>query len=286
MVSEGLTQQGVLWAFTRFHSDNWHPLTWISHMADCEYYGLDAGGHHLTNVVLHGVGAILLFLVLRNATGFLWRSAFVAAIFAIHPLRVESVAWVSERKDVLSGIFFMLTIAAYLYYARRSWSPRRYGLVLILFGLGLMCKPMLVTLPVILLLLDYWPLNRFQSNAADPRFEFAGLAVPKHLVLEKLPLLALSLASSAITFLAQSHAKASFEQLSFPSRLANAIISCAVYLRQMFWPSQLVIPYPYPVHPPPVWETVLAIVLLGVISIAAFAFRKTRPYLLVGWLWY
>lgn len=286
MVAGGLTERGVLWAFTRFHSNNWHPLTWVSHMADCEFYGLDAGGHHLTNVLLHAAAAILLFLVLRSATGFLWRSAFVAAIFAIHPLRVESVAWVSERKDILSGIFFMLTIAAYLYYVRRSWSSRRYGLVLVLFGLGLMCKPMLVTLPVILLLLDYWPLNRFQSNAAEPRFGFATLTAPKRLVLEKLPLLGLSLASAAITFLAQSSAKASFEQLSFSSRVINAVISCAVYLRQMFWPSQLAIPYPYPAHPAPVWATLLAIILLGAVSVAVFAFRKTRPYLLVGWLWY
>ena len=172
MVTRGLTRHGVVWAFTHVHASNWHPLTWISHMADCESYALEPDGPHLTNVLLHGLAAILLFLILRSATGYLWRSAFVAAVFAIHPLRVESVAWISERKDVLSGVFFMLTIGAYLYYARRNWSPLRYGLVLVLFAMGLMCKPMLVTLPVVLILLDYWPLNRFQPSATEPLFQF------------------------------------------------------------------------------------------------------------------
>ncbi len=159
-VTRGLTLQGIIWAFTRVNSDNWHPLTWVSHMLDCQFYGLNPAGHHVTNVLLHTTTAVLLFMVLRQMTGFLWRSAFVAAVFAIHPLRAESVAWVSERKDVLSGVFFMLTIRAYVHYARQSWSPARYGLVVLLFALGLMCKPMLVTLPLVLLLLDYWPLNR------------------------------------------------------------------------------------------------------------------------------
>ena len=154
IVEKGLTLPGILWAFTHVWAANWHPLTWLSHMLDCQFYGLNAGGHHLTNVLLHTATVILLFLVLRRMTGCLWRSAFVAAVFAIHPLRVESVAWVAERKDVLSGLFFMLTLGAYVHYARHPWSPARYGLVLLLFALGLMCKPMLVTLPLVLLLLD------------------------------------------------------------------------------------------------------------------------------------
>src|ERR1700682_2467456 len=162
-VTRGLTLTAIVWAFTHSHAANWHPLTWISHMLDCQLYGLDSGGHHLTNVLIHAASAILLFLVLQQMTGALWRSAFVAAVFAIHPLRVESVAWVSERKDVLSGLFFMLTIGAYVRYARAPWSPLRYGLVVLLLALGLMCKPMLVTMPFVLLLLDYWPLNRFAT---------------------------------------------------------------------------------------------------------------------------
>ena len=159
-VTGGLTSDAVVWAFTHTHSANWHPLTWLSHILDCQFFGLWPGGHHLTNVLLHGVAAVLLFLVLREMTGRFWPSAFVAAVFAVHPLHVESVAWVAERKDVLSGLFFMLTLAAYLGYARRPFSLARYLLVVLLFALGLMAKPMLVTLPFVLLLLDYWPLGR------------------------------------------------------------------------------------------------------------------------------
>src|SRR6266403_1065564 len=159
-ITTGLTSTGILWAFTHLCMQNWHPLTWISHMLDCQLFGLNAGGHHLTNVLLHTIAVILLFLVLREMTGAVWRSAFVAAVFAIHPLRVESVAWIAERKDVISGVFFMLTLLAYLYYVRL---PRtgRYLVVAFVFACGLMSKPMLVTLPFVLLLLDYWPLGRF-----------------------------------------------------------------------------------------------------------------------------
>ena len=162
-VARGLTLEGIVWAFTHVHSSNWHPLTWISHMVDCQIYGLNPGGHHLTNVLLHAGTSILLFLALRQMTGTFWRSAFVAAVFALHPLHVESVAWVAERKDLLSGLFFVLTIWAYVRYARAPWSPLRYALVLLLFAMGLMCKPMLVTVPLVLILLDYWPLNRFPT---------------------------------------------------------------------------------------------------------------------------
>ena len=160
-VQQGVTLQSIVWAFTAFDANNWHPLTWLSHMLDVQFYGLWAGGHHLTNVLLHGLSVIVLFLVLRQMTGRLWPSAVVAAVFAIHPLHVESVAWVAERKDVLSGLFFMLTLAAYLGYVRRPFSVWRYLLVVVSFALGLMAKPMLVTLPLVLLLLDYWPLGRW-----------------------------------------------------------------------------------------------------------------------------
>ena len=274
-VSRGLTLQGIIRAFARFHADNWHPLTWISHMLDCQFYGLNPGGHHLTNILLHTTAAILLFLVLRRMTGFLWRSAFVAAVFAIHPLRVESVAWVAERKDVLSGVFFMLTLGAYVRYARRPWSFARYGLVLLLFALGLMSKPMLVTLPFVLLLLDYWPLNRF-----------AGSAVPKRLILEKLPLLGLAGASGVVTFFAQTGAIRSFDEISLPLRVGNAFISYVTYLGQMFWPSGLAVLYPFPANGWPLREMILAPALLILISAGVFVLRKSRPYLLVGWLWY
>ncbi|MGD0813005.1 MAG: tetratricopeptide repeat protein [Verrucomicrobiota bacterium] len=274
VVTHGLTLKGIVWAFTVFHADNWHPLTWVSHMLDCQLYGLHPGGHHITNVLLHTATVILLFLVLRQMTGALWRSAFVAAVFAIHPLRVESVVWVAERKDVLSGLFFMLTIAAYVRYARRPWSIARYGLVMLLFAMGLMCKPMLVTLPVALLLLDYWPLQR------------AGRTTPSVLMLEKLPLLALSAASSVITLLAQTRAIESTETISLPLRFGNALTTCMIYLEQMVWPAGLALFYPYPQKGLPTWEVALAGTLLAGLSMVVWRERRTRPWLLTGWAWY
>jgi tetratricopeptide (TPR) repeat protein len=286
-VSRGLTLKGFVWAFTHVHSANWHPLTWISHMLDCQFYGLNAGGHHLTNILLHTTATILLFLVLRQMTGFLWRSAFVAAVFAIHPLRVESVAWVAERKDVLSGVFFMLTLCAYVRYARGPWSAARYGLVVLMFALGLMSKPMLVTLPLVLLLLDYWPLNRLQvDTATQPVYRLGGWRISRRAILEKLPLLGLVAASCVATLFAQSNAIASLDQISPPLLVGNALIAYVVYLGQMFWPSGLSLLYPFPVNGVPPWEEILAPVLLLLISAAVFLLRKTRPYLVVGWLWY
>ena len=284
-------------------------------MLDCQLYGLNAGGHHLTNILLHTATAILLFLVLRRMTGFLWRSALVAAVFAIHPLRVESVAWVAERKDVLSGLFFMLTLWAYVRYAQDAtgdaWpafaklppSPsfgatgRRgrqvtrkpaavpatnpslfYGLVLLFFALGLMCKPMLVTLPLVLLLLDYWPLERFKVQGS--RFKVQSL------LLEKLPLLGLAVASCAVTIFAQHEAIQSFENMSFPLRAGNASISYVVYLGQMFWPSGLAVLYPFTAGGVAVSGVVLSLVLLAGISAGVFVLRRRRPYFLTGWLWY
>jgi len=271
VVAGGLTFKGIVWAFS-FHAANWHPLTWISHMLDCQLYGLHPAGHHLTNVILHTATVIALFLVLRQMTGALWRSAFVAAVFAIHPLRVESVAWVAERKDVLSGLFFMLTIGAYVRHARNPLSAARYALVILLFALGLMCKPMLVTLPLVLLLLDYWPLQRKEP---------AG-----RLVLEKWPLLALSAASCAATLLAQREAMPLTGAVSVPSLLVTALLACKVYLCQMVCPAGLAVFYPFPHQGLPVREAAMAGTLLAVISAAVVWQWRKRPWLLVGWVWY
>lgn len=280
-VTRGLTPEGIAWAFTHVHAANWHPVTWISHMLDAQSYGLSPRGHHFTNVLLHTTTAILLFLVLRQMTGAVWRGAFVAAIFAIHPLRVESVAWVAERKDVLSGLFFMLTIAAYVRYARRPWSAFRYALVVLLFALGLMCKSMLVTLPLVLLLLDYWPLNRF-DEARDRRDNI--FHIPRRLILEKLPLLALAAISGAITLLAQKGSLQTFVGIPLPLRISNAFIACTTYLRQMFWPVDLAVLYPFTDRD--IWAFgIVSFVVLAGVSAGIFALRRHR-YLVTGWLWY
>lgn len=281
-ISRGLTLEGIGWAFTHVHSSNWHPLTWISHMLDCQLYGLNPAGHHLTNVLLQAATAILLFLVLRQMTGTFWRSAFVAAVFAIHPLRVESVAWVAERKDLLSGLFFMLTIAAYVRYARAPWSPRRYGLVVFLFALGLMCKPMLVTMPLVLLLLDYWPLNRFATLQGQTGNR---PQIPRRLILEKLPLLGLGLASCVITLFAQTSSMAPVAKISLPLRLSNAVVSYTDYLRQMFWPADLAVLYPWEAARLGTLNIVTSVALLAGISVVVFVLRRRR-YLVTGWLWY
>ena len=281
-VARGLTLEGIGWAFTHFHSSNWHPLTWISHMLDCQIYGLNPAGHHLTNVLLQAATAILLFLVLRQMTGTFWRSAFVAAVFAIHPLHVESVAWVAERKDVLSGLFFMLTLGAYVRYARAPWSPLRYGLVVLLFALGLMCKPMLVTVPFVLLLLDYWPLNRFATGQGQTG---KRAQIPRHLILEKLPLLGLVLASCVITLFAQKQSMAPIARISLPSRLSNAVVSSADYLRQMFWPTDLAVLYPWEAARLRTQSIVTSLALLVGISVVVFVLRRRR-YFVTGWLWY
>ena len=292
-ITQGLTLAGIAWAFTTSHAANWHPLTWISHMLDCQLYGLNPGGHHLNNILFHTATAILLFLVLRRMTGALWRSAYVAAVFAIHPLRVESVAWVAERKDVLSGVFFMLTIGAYVRYVEKAkaQSPKSkvfYGLVLLLFALGLMCKPTLVTLPFVLLLLDYWPLQRVSSF----KFSVSSPGAMKRseggstLLLEKLPLFGLAAASCVVTLYAQTKAVLSFEQISIIRRADNALISYVAYLGQMFWPSGLAVLYPFRAGGDGVSRVVLSLVVLAVISTGVFFLRRGRPYFLTGWLWY
>jgi tetratricopeptide (TPR) repeat protein len=282
MVAQGISLNGVEWAFTHIVQYNWHPLTMMSHMLDCQLYGLQAGAHHLTNVLLHTASAILLFLVLRQMTGMLWRSAFVAAVFAIHPLRVESVAWVAERKDVLSGLFFMLTLWAYVRYVRHPFSLGRYLPVVFLFALGLLSKPMLVTLPFVLLLLDYWPLGRFAKFAGGREWLF----IPRQLLLEKIPLLVLAVAGCVVTLLAQQEAIRLNDQLPFSARASNALMSYTVYVGQMFYPVRLLPYYPYPRSSVPVWESLLAFVFLAAVSGGVFAWRRKRPSLMVGWFWY
>jgi tetratricopeptide (TPR) repeat protein len=275
IVQQGVTVGGLHWALTTVHASNWHPLTWFSHMLDCQFYGLKAGGHHLTNVLLHTATAILLFLILRGMTGFLWRSAFVAAVFALHPLRVESVAWVAERKDVLSGLFFLLTIAAYVRYVRRPWAPGRYALVGLLLVLALMSKPMVVTLPFVLLLLDYWPLKRFPPPD--------GHWIPWRLIIEKLPLLILSGAACITTIFAQEEAISS---LSLPVRTGNAVVSYVIYFGQLIYPVKLAAFYPHPESGLAPWKIIAALVLLLAVTAGAAFVRRKQPWLLMGWLWY
>jgi tetratricopeptide (TPR) repeat protein len=282
-VERGLTAAGIVWAFTTTQCYNWHPLTWLSHMLDCQAYGLHAGGHHLTNVLLHAATAILLFLVLWRMTGDLWPSAFAAALFAIHPLRVESVAWVAERKDLLSGLFFMLTLGAYVAYARHPFSLLRYLTVVGLFALGLMAKPMLVTLPCVLLLLDYWPLGRLES---PPRESQRTLFIPWRLVVEKLPLFALSAASCVVTPLVQADAIQSIEKFSLASRLGNAPVAYVTYLGQFFCPAGLAPFYPHSGSNPPTWQLAGALLLLVCICVGLLFWRAKYPHVLVGWFWY
>ena len=273
-ITSGLNPHGIIYAFSGRHARNWHPLTTLSHMLDCQLWGVRAGGHHLTNVVLHTIAVVLLFLVLRQMTGAIWQSAFVAALFAIHPLHVESVTWISERKDVLSAVFFTLTLGAYVRYVR-SPSIGRYLTMSILFALGLMSKPMLVTVPLVLLLLDYWPLQRF-----------GGRSSIKRLALEKIPLLALSAAGGFVTLWVQQSSVARTEELPLIWRVANGLVTYAIYLRQMIWPVGLAVFYPHPGDQLPIWEIGLAIVLLALMSAGAIALRHKRPYLVTGWFWY
>ena len=273
-INAGLTAHGVIWAFTHLPSPDWFPLTSISHMLDVQFYGLRAGGHHLTSVLVHTAVVILLFLVLRQMTGTLWRSAFVAAVFAIHPLRVESVAWVAERKDLLSGLFFMLTLGAYVRYVRKRRFGR-YVLMAILFTCGLLSKPVFVTVPLMLLLLDYWPLRRFEQQLAI-----------RGLILEKIPLLILSLTVSVATITGQTGEVVSMEPLPFVWRVNNAFVSYVTYIWQMIWPARLAIFYPHPQNHLTLWEIAVAIALLIAMTVLAFALRKRCPYLIVGWFWY
>ena len=280
-VQSGLTWDSLVWAFTA-KTDYWHPLTWFSHMLDWQLYGASATGHHLTSVLWHALNAVLAFHVLRRLTGAFWTCAFAAALFAWHPLRVESVVWVAERKDVLSGCFFLLTLWAYAGYAKRRLERSRawpsYLLTLALFSGGLMCKPMLVSLPLVLLLLDYWPLNR---TAAGP----APVLVWRGLLIEKLPFVVLSAAISVLTILMQFNVGGYVLHLPLGARLGNALVSIVRYLGKFFWPFDLAVCYPHPGSWPA--ATVSGAVLLVLaLSVAAWRQRHIRPWLLVGWAWF
>ena len=274
VVARGLTLNGIVWAFTHVHAANWHPLTWLSHMLDCQLYGLHPGGHHLTNVLLHTATVIALFLVLRQMTGAFWRSAFVAAVFAIHPLRVESVAWVAERKDVLSGLFFMLTIGAYVRYARRPWSLCRYGLVH-----ASVC--------------DGSDVQADAGHAALGAAAVGLLAVatggtPKAFGVGD----GKTALAGALRRVLRGHIFGATRRhsiggsFSLPLRLANALATCMVYLGQMVWPAGLAVFYPYPHNGLPAWEVVLAGTLLAGLSAVALWQRRKQPWLLIGWVWY
>jgi len=292
-VMHGLSFEGIKWAFAQAHFGNWDPLTWVSHMLDCQLYGLEAGGHHLSSVLLHGATAILLFLVLIRMTGSFWPSALVAVLFAIHPLRVESVAWVAERKDVLSGLFFVLTLGAYAEYVRRPFSLAWYLAVVITFALGLMSKPSIITLPFVLLLLDYWPLRRIGSPV-DHALDTSTIqqarpdSFPIYLLVEKLPLLALAVVSCFLTLWAQRSAGGMALNESIPLlwRLCNAVVSYVVYLGQLFFPVGLTVFYPHPGFGLSVWKVAGALLILTGISVGAVYARRRHPYILVGWLWY
>jgi protein O-mannosyl-transferase len=279
LVIRGVSPEGIIGAFTHTHARNWHPLTTVSHMLDCQLYGLKAGGHHLTNVILHTISVVLLFLVLKQMTDGLWQSAFVAALFAIHPLHVESVAWIAERKDVLSAVFFMLTLAAYARYVRAP-SARRYLLVALLFAFGLMSKPMLVTLPFLLLLLDYWPLGRIGTHRSEVRRRLLTL------IMEKIPLFALSAFSCMATLFAQRQGPSAIDQLPFLWRLENTFVTYVTYIWQMLWPSRLAVFYPHPNDRLALVQLIGSIALLVGMSLVVISLRRTKPYLVTGWFWY
>jgi tetratricopeptide (TPR) repeat protein len=290
-VQAGLSWAGLKWAFLSSEGSNWHPLTWLSHMLDCELFGLRPWGHHLTSIILHGLNTIALFFLLRKMTGSTWRSFFVAAFFGLHPLRVESVAWVAERKDVLSAFFFLLTLFAYARYAQRS-TPAFYLWALLFFAFGLMSKPMLVTLPFVLLLLDYWPQSRAgrppaPKGSVTPAVSFSPARRFGWLLIEKIPFFLLALASSVITFVVQNKAGATrmIGQLPVFARFENALISYCRYLGKLGWPVHLSIFYPHPGHWPLV-EFMGAGLLLAILTTAAIRVRRQHPYLLVGWFWF
>ncbi|MGO9136709.1 MAG: tetratricopeptide repeat protein [Syntrophales bacterium] len=317
-IQNGITTEGIRWAFTTSHAANWHPLTWLSHMLDYQLFGLKPGWHHLANVFFHIANTLLLFLILNRMTRARWQSTFVAALFALHPLHVESVAWVSERKDVLSTFFWMLAMGAYILYVERP-VLQRYLPVLIFFALGLMAKPMLVTLPFVLLLLDYWPLQRFQQKRptheiqtdshvsvvkqkttakkmhggkSETKVEKSATSKNRWELIrpvfwEKIPFFALTALSSIITYVTQQKGGAivSIEAFSLSDRIANAFVSYVIYIRKMIWPNDLAIFYPHPAHLP-TWQVAGAVLFLIAVTLIVIRTAEKLPYLAVGWLWY
>jgi len=280
-VKYGISPDSVVWAFTTTLSANWYPLTWLSHMLDCQLFGLKPLWHHLTSIILHTANTLLLFWILKRTTGKIWASAFVAAAFAVHPLRVESVAWIAERKDVLSGLFWMLTIASYIRYTEHP-GIGRYLLIILAFGLGLMAKPMLVTLPFVLILLDYWPLGRLQWGH---RCGHQGQPA-RRLIAEKIPLFILSAASSIAAYVIQQSAGAMELGKSYPLniRISNAAVSYIAYIGKLIYPSRLAVLYPYPADSLPLWQPIVSFLML--IFISAGVIYTARRYLIMGWFWY
>jgi tetratricopeptide (TPR) repeat protein len=294
-VQGGLTVDSLTWAFSINDSSYWHPLTWLSHMLDCQLFGLNPGMHHLVNLIIHLANSLLLFFILKRMTGSLWQSSFVAAMFALHPLNVESVAWVASRKNVLSTFFLMLTLWTYVRYTQGP-TIGKYLLVLLAFVLGLMAKPMLVTLPFLLLVLDYWPLGRFFFGQSEYYGNSEGSAATmmvferehcSRLVLEKVPLLIFSMISIYITSLAAQLSGTAIPTEAVPMklRIANGLVSYVAYLEKMVWPKDLAIFYPYPATVP-LWHTVGAVCVLTAVSVFVFCGWRKTPYLVTGWLWY
>ncbi|HXE98651.1 MAG TPA: tetratricopeptide repeat protein [Dongiaceae bacterium] len=287
-VASGLTGGNIIWAFTAFDRSNWHPVTWLSHMADAQLYGMSPRGHHLTNVVIHAISTVILFLLLFRVTGSRWQSSFVAALFALHPLHVESVAWVAERKDVLSAFFWFLTLLLYSEYATRQ-KRLFYILTLFSFMLGLMSKPMLVTLPLVMLMMDYWPLGRFRNGEGGE-----GLTQPSGrgsvlmvLVKEKIPFFACSLLSSVATIIAQHSGGAiqRLDEIPFLLRIENALIAYVTYIGKTLWPHDLAILYPIPLSLPP-WQAICSLLVLLLVSAVTIRARHRYPYLAAGWFWF
>ena len=281
-VLSGLSFPNLKWALESGHASNWHPLTWLSHQADCQFFGTQPGPMHCMNLALHSLNAALLFLVLRRMTGAHWKSALAAGLFAVHPLRAESVAWISERKDVLSGLFLLLTVGAYTRYVQSQGLSRSksraawYALSLLCFGLGLMSKPMLVTAPFLLLLVDHWPFRRWRQPIAK---------VVSKLVLEKVPFLLLAVASSIVTFLVQRKGGAVSTVLSVAARVENAFVSYVRYVAKTVWPTNLSVLYPHPGRWP-LWEVIGAGLLVLLITILTVREVRCRPWLFVGWFWF
>jgi hypothetical protein len=286
-VTAGLNWETVRWSLSATEQANWHPLSWLSHALDCQLFGLNAGYHHITSLLIHIFNVLLLFLLLQRATGALGRSFLVAAAFAWHPFNVQSVAWVAERKNLLSTLFFLLTLAAYAWYARRpQW--RRFAAVVAVFVLALASKPMAVTLPFVLLLLDYWPLQRISGWSS----ESTRLRIPQQsrsrLLLEKLPLFGLSAISCAVTVWAQRSGGAlrSLQTFTLSTRIENAVQSYVTYILRTLWPFGFSLYYPFSEAPIPLWKAALALAFLLTVSVLLWRHRRIRPYHLVGWLWF
>jgi len=285
-IKGGWNSENIKWAFSNSHGGFWIPLTWLTYMVDSQLHGLDAGYYHITNVIFHIFNTLLLFFLFRQMTGDIWRSGFIAALFAVHPVHVESVAWVSERKDLLFGFFWFLTMWSYHRYIKQP-DISRYSLVILFFIAGLMSKPMIVTLPFVLLLCDYWPLKRFQFEKYQQNdAAYQNISIFK-MVLEKVPLLLLSIGASVLTFLQQqAHgAVSSIEKSPINHRIANVLVSYVKYLAKMLWPHDLTAMYPYPPSIP-FWEIAGACLVLAFISLLTVKYLARHPYLSIGWLWF